>query len=154
MHCGNGQSMIQVRLQIMCPCVHSGRPGKVVLSLGNGSSQTEFSLIFPPGGILVNSIFKYNLKDNSSNDFNFEESNCIVYAYILGFLELCTQSEVIMQSVVLMFSVKATTLLTVQLHYCQDVLNLLIGKCITVGWADTWLITNIQSIEISRDRET
>lgn len=61
----------------------------------------------------------------------------------LTFWNLCTQSEVIMQSVVLMFSVKATTHLTVQRHYCQDALNLLIGKCITVGWTDTQLITNI-----------
>lgn len=48
-----------------------------------------------------------------------------------------------MHSVVLMFSVKVTTHLTVQLHYCQDALNLLIGQCIAVGWTDTRLITNI-----------
>lgn len=44
---------------------------------GNGNSQTEMSLMFPPGVILVNWIFKYNLKDNSLNYFNFDESNFV-----------------------------------------------------------------------------
>lgn len=128
------KDQIQVRLQIMCPHTVGvwGRLGS--------SSQVDFSLTFLPVLILVNSIFKDNLNDNSLFYLSFDESDSVQYMLtFLAFQRVCTLSEIIKQSIVLMLTAKETTHLTVQLHYCQDFLNL-------PYYSDTQLITNIFSI--------